>query len=399
MVWGLPHVSGHRDVYGTTACPGNSGHPWVPWLRDEVARRIGFTPAHLYFDELDPATHFSRSATAWNSTAAIRNCGNDGHAWYTWSTTDPAASTNWGEWRPEIPASGRYELSVYAPYCFTQRSDTHGARYEINHAGGRSYVTIDQGSRLSLWTSLGEYHLYAGASNTLRLTDLTTTDGGYGVWFDAIRVRFVRPGAALQTPAGTSVVNPVSFSWTISVPESLATQRLQVATDAAFTNVILEASLAAGARSASLAVPHTGGLLYWRMRLISTRGDAVDPPAQLFTLIADTTPPTSSVTAIHRFPNGHYGIYWRGQDDAAGVSRYNVDYRLSSSATWIRWLSGTANQGGYFVAPQPGAIYWFRSQASDAAGNVEAPHVGIGDANTSEAIILTYQYRLPIFPR
>ena len=46
MSWGLPHVSGHRDVYGMTACPGDSGHPWVPWLRDEVARRIGFTPEH-----------------------------------------------------------------------------------------------------------------------------------------------------------------------------------------------------------------------------------------------------------------------------------------------------------------------------------------------------------------
>jgi hypothetical protein len=67
MSWGLPHLSGHRDVYGTTACPGDSGHPWLPWLRDEVARRIGFISEHIYFDELNPATHFTKSAVNWYS--------------------------------------------------------------------------------------------------------------------------------------------------------------------------------------------------------------------------------------------------------------------------------------------------------------------------------------------
>jgi hypothetical protein len=45
--------------------------------------------------------------------------------------------------------------------------DTAGARYEINHAGGRSYVTVNQGARLGLWSSLGQYNLYAGTSNML----------------------------------------------------------------------------------------------------------------------------------------------------------------------------------------------------------------------------------------
>ena len=397
--WGLPHLSGHRDVYGTTACPGDNGHPWIPWLRDEVARRIGFTPEHIYFDEQNPATHFTRSPINWNSTASIGYCGFNRNAWYTWSVTDPGASTNWAEWRPEIPVAGRYELSVYAPYCLTRRDDTDGARYEINHAAGRSTVTVEQGNRLGLWTSLGEYPLTAGTGNMLRLTDLTTTDSGKGVWFDAIRVRYIKPGAALQGPDSASIMNPVRFTWSVSAPESLASQRLQVATDAAFQNVILDAPHPAGARSATHTVPHPGGPLYWRVRLVSTRGDTVNSPARSFTLMVDTTPPTSSVTNIYLFPNGHYSVFWRGQDDASGVARYNIDYRLSGTTTWNRWLTSTTNHGGYFIPPQPGAVYWFRSQAIDAAGNVEPFSPGNGDASTAEAIILTNHNFLPLFPR
>jgi hypothetical protein len=92
-------------------------------------------------------------------------------------------------------------------------------------------------------------------------------------------------------------------------------------------------------------------------------------------------------------------VTWRGQDDAAGISGYNIDYRLSGTTIWNRWLSATASQGSLFVPPQPGAIYWFRSQAIDAVGNVEALAAGDGDANTTQAIILTDHHFLPILPR
>jgi hypothetical protein len=400
MSWGLPHLSGHRDVYGTTACPGDSGHPWLPWLRDEVARRIGFTPEHVYFDELNPATHFTKSAVNWYSTSdpALRNCGINGHAWFTWSVTDPSKATNWGEWRPEITAPGRYELSIFAPYCYTKKSDTHGARYEVNHAGGRSYVTVDQGARLGLWTSLGEYNLYAGTSNMLRLTDLTTTDSGYGVWFDAIRVRYIKPSATPVSPANTTVTNAVPFSWNVAVPESLGAQRLQVATDAGFGNIILDESIPLGTTSVQRAVPHMGGQLYWRIRLISTRGDVIDSALRSFTLLVDTVPPTSTISGIYRLWNLHYAIAWQGQDDQAGVAGYNIDYRLATSGTWTRWLSNTPANSAYFIPPQPGT-YWFRSQAIDHAGNAEAIHPEPGDMNTNQALFLPEHQYMPLVHR
>jgi hypothetical protein len=233
----------------------------------------------------------------------------------------------------------------------------------------------------------------------LRLTDLTATDSGYGVWFDAIRVRFIKPGAVLQAPIAAFVSNPVHFAWSVTTPESLTAQRLQVAADTAFQNMILDTALAVGARSVDLTVPSPSGPLYWRIRLISTRGDTIDMPGQLFTLSGDTTPPTSSITGVYLYPNGKYAVTWRGQDDAAGISGYNIDYRLSGTTIWNRWLSATASQGSLFVPPQPGAIYWFRSQAIDAVGNVEALAAGDGDANTTQAIILTDHHFLPILPR
>jgi len=50
--WGLPNLMGHRDVYRTTACPGDQAHDLVPWLREEVANRIGFVSPYIYVDEL-----------------------------------------------------------------------------------------------------------------------------------------------------------------------------------------------------------------------------------------------------------------------------------------------------------------------------------------------------------
>lgn len=398
MSWGLPHLAGHRDVYGTTACPGDSGHPWLPWLRDEVARRINFTPEHLYFDELNPATHFTRSAINWHSSAGIGYCGFDRHAWYTWSVTDPGAATNWAEWRPEIPTPGRYELSIFTPYCYTKKKDTESARYEINHAGGQSHVTVNQGARLGLWSSLGEYNLYAGTGNMLRLTDLTTTDSGYGVWFDAIRFRYIKPGATPISPADTIVANVVNFSWSIAAPASLGAQRLQVASDPGFGSLIHDESLPPEATSLQRTLPHPGGQLYWRIRLVSTRGDVIDSPARGFTLLVDTVPPTSAVSSIFRLYNLHYTVAWQGQDDQAGVAGYNIDYRLSTSGTWTRWLTATPVNSAYFVPPQPGA-YWFRSQAIDYAGNVEAVHQGNGDMNTNQAIFLPEHQYMPLVHR
>jgi len=178
---------GHRDVHGGTGtlCPGGELHNLLPWLRDQVATRLNYTPPYITVDELSSA--FSRSNTPW--LEAPGGCGYNGHAYYAWTTTDPAQSSNWGEWQLAIPEDGRYWIWAYAPYCDTGRAETAGAIYEIHHASGIQQVTASHQANVGLWLYLGEFELLAGNSTRIHLTDLTTTDSGVGVWFDAIRIQ------------------------------------------------------------------------------------------------------------------------------------------------------------------------------------------------------------------
>src|SRR5690606_9764315 len=111
MDWGLPHLMGHRDAYGTTACPGEQAHDLVPWIRDMVADRIGFTPPHTYVDEQSSA--FTKSNSTWLEGPS--SCGYNVHAWYTRSTT--GSVSHWGRWGVDVPIAGWYTVEVYAPYC------------------------------------------------------------------------------------------------------------------------------------------------------------------------------------------------------------------------------------------------------------------------------------------
>ncbi|MFN2188223.1 MAG: N-acetylmuramoyl-L-alanine amidase, partial [Candidatus Promineifilaceae bacterium] len=242
VAWGLPNLMGHRDVYGTTACPGDQAQDLLPWLRQEVASRIGFVSPHIYIDEMSGAFTKS-SSSAWHT--GPNDCGFNGHAYYAWSTTNAGSSDIWGEWRPNIVDSGIYELEVYAPFCLTGESETNGARYTINHANGTDTVSVSHENNLGTWMSLGNYYFSAGTSGSIRLTNITSTDSGRGVWFVAIRLRptdpnFV-PEITLATPAWGSWKHDrtVNFQWDIQNAMAVKSTTIRMATDIAFNNEIL----------------------------------------------------------------------------------------------------------------------------------------------------------------
>ena len=400
MEWGLSHLVGHRDVYGTTACPGDSAHPLLPAIRDGVARRLGFSPPHLYYDELSPASHFVKSDLPgdddywWDGP---RGCGFNTHAYYTWSVTETAKSTNWAEWRPEVPASGRYELSVFAPYCYTKRADTAGAVYEVTDTRGTSRITVDQGANLGIWVPLGQFEFAAGTAGKVRLTDLTPTDSGLGVWFDAIRLRPLAPLPPEVTDmvpvAGTwSLTGNVNFSWTVAHDDTLASQSFQLATDYTFGKLLVNAPLPASTRS--LVHPLPDGRYFWRLKLATNSGQTLYSPALDFGV--DTTPPLSSVNAVFRYPDGRLVVTWHGEDAGSGLVGYNIEYRADGTEEWRSWLHDTLQPGALFVPPQPGVTYWFRSQARDALNWLEPFPTGAGDISTADSILITSQMRLPL---
>lgn len=396
--WGLPHLMGHRDVYGGTAttCPGGNAYALLPWLRDEVAASIGFDSPYLYVDELSDA--FTKSNANWH--VGPRGCGNNGHSYYTWSTTDPAQSTNWGEWRPDVPASGRYEIEVYAPYCDTGEAETDGATYGITHANGTDTVVVSQDDNIGLWMKLGDYDLLAGNSTVVRLTDLTATDSWLGVWFDAIRLRQLPPTATNEQPLTDFWQNQrqVQFSWSVTSPSTVQATGVQVATDAAFANILVEHSWSGVVNEYTHSFGQDYADVHWRVLLTTTTGTLVTSLPTRFSL--DATAPTSAVFGANRpIIPGTYALYWSGSDNMSGVSGYNIDYRADDALDWTPLLTDTQLNSIVFTPPNPTEKYWFRSQAIDAAGNAESPHVGAGDLSTDQAIQFPYAIMLPVVGR
>lgn len=403
LSWGLPHLMGHRDVYGTTECPGDQAHLLIPWLRDQIATRIGFVDPFLYADEQSPA--FTRSTTgSWLVPPYL--CGFNNHAWYTWSVNNASQSTNWGEWRPNVPGDGRYRIDVYVPYCRTGRAETGSATYTVTHAGGTSTRTVSQQANVGLWITLGEYNLKKGNGNVIRLTD-KTNDEGLGVWFDAIRLLPLSspPPPPPPVPVNVDPANnawktsrTVAFTWRIDNPDTVTVTTLQVAADPSFANLVLVNQSWYGAPTTH---SHTFAAdfnrLYWRVLVSRTNAPLISSVPTGFAL--DSTPPTSAVTSpLFYLPRvGQYVVSWSGTDALAGVDRYHVDFR-PAGGTWTRWLTDTRLSSALFQPPAQNVAYEFRSVAMDRAGNVEAA-IDKADVSTVGAIQLNRSTFYPIVGR
>jgi hypothetical protein len=352
-------------------------------------------------DELSP--QFSHSNNF--MFVAEKGCGFNTHAYYTWSTTDPAKSTDWGEWRPQINVAGRYEVWAYAPYCDTNRAETGGATYRIQHATGTSFVTASHNAHVGTWMKLGEFFFTQGNSGVIRLTDLTSTDSGLGVWFDALRFRYLsatpsNPSVKAEEPAAQQwyTTRHVNFRWSTQDVVSFNSATLKVATDAAMSNLVLNKALAGGTLSTTHDFGQDYAQLYWQVSLTLPSGAVISTAPVAFGL--DTAAPTSTVWGIFQLPSlpGKYVVGWRGDDPASGVAGYTVDYRISGSPTWTNWLINTPAESGLFTPPSPGAVYCFRVRAVDRVGNAEAAHSG-DDRCTLSAITLSRQLYFPIVRR
>lgn len=405
IAWGLPHLMGHRDVYGTTECPGNQAHRLIPWLRDQIADRTGQTDPHIYADDNTPA--FTRSSTG-NWLVPPYLCGFNNHAWYTWSVNTASGSTNWGEWRPNVPAAGRYRIDVHIPYCHTGRSETGSATYTITHADGTTTKTISHQANVGLWATLGEFTLNQGNGNVIRLTDLTR-DSGLGVWFDAVRLLPLGspPPPPPPPPPTATNVDPadgvwknnraVTFTWRVANPETVQYTTLQVATDAMFLNVLVNQSWWGVATTHTHPFSADYAALYWRVLLTRDGAPLVSSVPTWFAL--DATAPQSAVgSPLYYLPaSGRFAVHWVGSDDPAGVTGYNVDFRAAGQP-WTRWLSNTTLDSASFTPPNAALTYEFRSQAIDAAGNVEPAGNG-ADASTAGAVALPNSFLLPVVAR
>jgi hypothetical protein len=246
--------------------------------------------------------------------------------------------------------------------------------------------------------SLGNYNLATGTGNVIRLTNLTTTDTGQGVWFDAIRLRPILVSAATNLTPEPDSWQPraVAFSWEVTDEVVISSSQLQVATDSDFNNLVLDVSLSPTTTSYNHTFAQDYANLYWRIVVTTPEHVSATSPPTRFGV--DTIAPTSLVSNIYLFQNGRYRVNWFGADATSGIQAYRIQYRADNSATWITWLATTTQTSAMFDRPDA-QTYWFRSQATDLAGNLEPLHPGPGDTNTDQALLLSHAIMLPIVYR
>ncbi len=185
-----PNIGGHRSVanqpVGYTSCPGDNLFGLLPTLRSRVQSRLSSSTDNgdLTIDELESS--FTRSAATWYESA----CGDGGHIFYTFSTNDPAESSNKGIWRKEGLAAGNYRIYVHIPQNCGPLNATQSARYTIWQGGaliGEKTVSQDTATE---WLEITTGALaHSSLPVEVHLTDLTgePLSANRKVIFDTVR--------------------------------------------------------------------------------------------------------------------------------------------------------------------------------------------------------------------
>jgi hypothetical protein len=119
--------------------------------------------------------------------------GQGGHSY--WTYTMATKQDCCAEWRPELPATGLYEVRAFIP---SVNATSGQARYQITHRRGTDVAIVDQARFFDQWASLGRYAFSTSPTmpSVVRLSDQTGEPftrhkaGRKQIAFDA--VRFVR---------------------------------------------------------------------------------------------------------------------------------------------------------------------------------------------------------------
>lgn len=115
------------------------------------------------------AVGFFRQGTPkyWHDDTSV---GDGGHMLWTQNNDAAHGVDNVGEWRPNLPNTGTYEVFVFIP---RNHATTKNANYTVYAADGPHSIAIDQSIYFDVWVSLGKYSFNTGTSGYLKLVDLT----------------------------------------------------------------------------------------------------------------------------------------------------------------------------------------------------------------------------------
>lgn len=91
-----------------------------------------------------------------------------------------------------------------------------------------------------------------------------------------------------------------------------------------------------------------------------------------YDVIVDTTPPTSTMTALPQWSTASFNVNWSGSDNQGGTGIRHFDVQVrENGGGWQNWQTATTNTTATFTG-QNGILYEFRVRAVDVANNVQA---------------------------
>ncbi|MCX6134582.1 MAG: hypothetical protein NTU47_12280 [Ignavibacteriales bacterium] len=111
-----------------------------------------------------------------------KNVGYQGHAWFVYTRGVASVDACFATWTPVLPEEGKYEVSAFIP-SFPNATD---ARYSITSNEGTVLKSINQNEHKDTWVSLGTYSFAKGSGGSVRLGDVSSSDGQV-LGFDAVR--------------------------------------------------------------------------------------------------------------------------------------------------------------------------------------------------------------------
>ena len=128
----------------------------------------------------------------------------------------------------------------------------------------------------------------------------------------------------------------------------------------------------------------SGHTYYFRTQAYDNVGNvsAWTPDYQTLTSV-ETLAPETAVMGLPAFARNVVTVRWAGVDyGGSGIRDYDIQFSDPAlGGNWVTWLSHTTQTSEQFSGAA-GHTYYFRSRATDEAGNVEAWPPGNGDAQT-----------------
>jgi len=192
-------AAGNPDPLGDYREDGWSGSWWL-WLGDEA--RDG----NLVVDDRESQAQLFYPSDWWHDEN-----GYNGGAWWTYSVTDTAQSTNWGIWGTYL-SRGRYCVQAHWP---AHSENASRALYRVFSKGQGLLAEVaihppTPPTSDNAWIPLGDYLFEEGPAVVI-LTDLVGPDEPKGrIYFDAVRWEPGPCATPTPTPSPTPTPTPLN---------------------------------------------------------------------------------------------------------------------------------------------------------------------------------------------